>query len=71
MSIKEKPGRIGGVRWQSDRPHAIGVYTAAYTPSGRPINHGPDPWIAAGPKVFEAFPTHAEAIAYAFREAGK
>ena len=68
MNTTDKPGRIGGWDWEHARPHAIAVYNNDYAPSGPRIGKGIRPWVTAGPKVFETFPTHAEAIDYAFAQ---
>lgn len=71
MNTKERPPRIAGWDWQKARPSAHAVYNGSYSPSGQHLGHFDKPWTVIGPTAFETFPTHAEAIAYAFREVGK
>lgn len=71
-NTKERPPRVGGIKWQRTRgDNTIAVYNCNYSPSGRRIAHQPKPWIVTGRLTFETFPTHAEAIDYAFKEACK
>lgn len=70
MPTEERPPRIGGWEWQKARPHAIAVYNGGYSPSGHRLPIGDKPWTVVGPnQLWATFPTHVEAISFAFKEA--
>ena len=65
---KTKPGRIGTPEWHKTRPGFTAIYNANFTRAGRKYGDYPDPWTLIGPDVYKSFETHAEALAYAFKE---
>jgi len=46
----------------------IQIYNGDYAPSGNRIGAFENNWTVIGPDVFAMLPTHAEALAYAFKE---
>ena len=74
-TTKERP-RIGGFEWRRQRPAALAVFDARYDEDGnRGTWEGDRPWTVIGSTqagdIWEEFDTHTEAVAYAFKEAGK
>ena len=70
MTTRERP-RVGGYQWEQARPKAIAVYNGNYSLSGQWTGPFLRPWIVTGPRVFEVFPTHSEALQYALKKAGQ
>jgi hypothetical protein len=69
MSTREQPP-IGSDYWRRERPNAIGIWNAQYLPNGKRIEfHIDEPWSVDMPDHFERFATHAEALAFALKEA--
>jgi len=67
---KEKIGRIAASDWMSQRAsEAFAVYNASYNADMTRTWISRKPWVAAGPKYYASFDTHAEALAWAFEKA--
>jgi len=67
FSLPKRP-RICTPEWHRARPAITAVFNADYTPGGRRYARYDDPWTVIGPDVYESFATHAEALAWAFKE---
>ena len=67
---KTRPPRIGTTEWIHARADtACAVFNGAYGPDGKPLDTYEDPWTVVTPDgEWEYFPTHTEALAYAFKE---
>jgi hypothetical protein len=64
-----KPGRIAGNDWMEKRAdHATAVWNGHYSVEGGQILWDTKPWCVMTPTSFQSFDTHAEALAYAFKE---
>ena len=68
---KPKPPRIGGAEWETVKPYSVAIYNADYMSTGERYAQFTDPWTVVGADTYERFPTHAEAIRYAFKETAK
>jgi hypothetical protein len=64
-----KPGRLPGNDWRRLRPHATAIWNANYAQDGTQQGNYTDPWTVMGPEGYDSFPTHAEAVAWAFKQA--
>jgi len=65
-SFLPKRPRIASSEWHRERPAVTAIFNANYTTDGRlRWTRYDDPWTVIGPGIYEAFVTHAEAIAYA------
>lgn len=62
--------RIGDSAWDRARPNAYGIFNNEYLPSGAYIGPFERPWTLLGPRTYEQFTTHAEALAHALQKAG-
>jgi hypothetical protein len=63
--------RIAGDEWMKQRSrHATAVFNSNYTTDMKRINWRETPWSVHSPAGFRDFPTHAEALAWAFENVG-
>ena len=65
---KPKPPRIGQTAWMAYAERRTAVFNANYAANGDRLLDLDKPWTVLTPDDFRAFKTHAEAIAYAFKE---
>ena len=69
MKNKDYPPRIGTTDWINLRDGATAVFNGAYDAHGNRLEPDDKPWTVIGTdRDWEHFATHAEALAYAFKE---